>query len=331
MKRTISKIQFFVLIFSILTLLFIAGVVFADTGTYRILDYKVNLTPRSDGTVNIQYYQKWLVTGGHIPWITVGTPNDNFTIVGYTGAASRMSSASQGGWSGVRLDLDRDYRAGEVFEVFFGIIQRNLFYADQESYRLVFTPGWYDRATTDTLRIFIKLFAKLETVKASPQPSATSEEELTWVKTNLGRGERFSISVSFPKGLFPIESKKQLPIEVGRYNVEEKSGRGTVAFVIFFIIFVVIMLVVLLISPSSRRRGYSGGRIFYGGLFGGGSGRGGDSKSTGGGGGFGGASFSCVCACVSCACACACAGGGGAGCSRKIQHSCPFCKPRRHL
>ena len=331
MKRTISKIQFFVLIFSILALLSVAGLVLADTGTYRILDYKVNLTPGSDGTVHIQYYQKWQVTGGHIPWITVGTANNNFTVVGYTGAASRVSSISQGGWSGVRLDLDRDYRAGEVFEVSFGITQRNLFYADQENYRLVFTPCWYDRAITDTLRITVKLFAKIETVKASPQPSATSEEELTWEKLGLGKGERFTISVSFPKGLFSIESKKQLPTGVGRYNLKEKSGGGSVAFIIFFVIFLVIMIIIAVLSPPSRRRGYSGGRIFYGGLFGGGSGKGGGSRSTGGGGGFGGASFSCACACVSCACACACAGGGGAGCSRKLQHSCPFCKPRRQL
>jgi hypothetical protein len=40
---------------------------FADTGTYTILDYSVKLTPRSDGTVEMEYYQKWLVTGGHIP------------------------------------------------------------------------------------------------------------------------------------------------------------------------------------------------------------------------------------------------------------------------
>jgi len=51
-----------------------------DTGTYRIVSYRVALTPRSDGTVAIDYYQRWLVTGGHIPWIMVGTPNGNFDI-----------------------------------------------------------------------------------------------------------------------------------------------------------------------------------------------------------------------------------------------------------
>jgi hypothetical protein len=301
----------------VLFLLFslIGGVASADTGTYRILDYKVSLTPHSDGTVDIEYYQKWLVTGGDIPWITVGTPNENFEILEHSGAVSRITLANQGGWSGVRLDLDRDYLPNQVFEIYFTISQNNLFYADKESYRLEFTPGWYDRAITDTLRITVKFFAKLETVKTNPQPSWVSGEEMIWVKNNLGNGERFSISVSFPKKLFPAE--------VGKGNLNHSSSAGNPAFVIVLIIVFVVGAMVARAFLFPGARGYSGGRIFYGtsdrGGFGGG-------RSTGGGGGFGGRSVSCACACVSCACACACAGGGGAGCSRKTQHVCPLCK-----
>lgn len=320
--------------FLLLALVLMIGIVsWGDTGTYKILNYKVSLSPRSDGTVDMHYYQKWLVTGGHIPWITVGTPNDDFTIVGYSGAVSRVSSASQGGWTGVRLDLDRDYRDGQVFEVSFEIIDRDLFYADQQDFRLDFTPGWYDRAITDTLRISVKFFAKLETVKAKPEPSGTSEQEMTWIRNGLGEGERFSISVSFPRRLFPGVSGQQSPIEARRRGPGVSRGDGIVVFVILFIIFPIVILVVLVISPTSYRRRYSGGRIFYGGWFGGifGRGAGGSGRSTGGGGGFGGSSFSCACACVSCACACACAGGGGAGCSKKLHHSCPHCEPERFL
>ena len=53
----------------------------ADTGTYEILNYTVELTPLSDGSVNMTYYQEWLCTGGHIPWVTVGTANGNFDII----------------------------------------------------------------------------------------------------------------------------------------------------------------------------------------------------------------------------------------------------------
>jgi hypothetical protein len=315
------------LIFALLlaSLLSMAGQSLAgDTGTYRILNYRIGLTPHSDGTVTIEYYQKWLVTGGHIPWITVGTPNSNFTVVGSRGAVARIASASGGGWSGVRLDLDRDYRSGQSFDVRFSIVQKRLFYASKGNYELVFTPGWYDRAVTDTLRVSVKFFASLETVTANPRPSLVSAEEMIWEKYGLGSGERLSIHVFFPVGLFPQGmAKKNLK---GGSSENLSGAKG-----VFVFMFVAVIVVIVILALFSSRRRYSGGNIFYGGMFGGGSGggRSGSGRSTGGGGGFGGASTSCACACVSCACACACAGGGGAGCSRKLEHTCPICGEKR--
>jgi hypothetical protein len=286
-----------------------------DTGTYRILDYVVDLTPHSDGTVALQYYQKWLVTGGHIPWITVGTANDKFDIVGYGGAVTVASSASEGGWSGVRLDLDRDYQSGETFEISFALSQRSLFYAQEGSYKLEFTPGWYDRANTDTLRVSVTFFAKLETVTADPQPALASGDKMVWNEYGLGQGQRFTINVSIPEAAFPTGIDKSNLRGGG-----SSAAQGVIAFII-------IGIVVLIIIKAQLSRGgrYSGGSIFYGGLFGGGSGGGtsGGGRSSGGGGGFGGAG-------ISCACACACAGGGGgAGCSRKLEHVCPVCEKAR--
>jgi hypothetical protein len=283
------------------------------------VSYRVALTPRSDGTVAIDYYQKWLVTGGHVPWITVGTPNGNFAITGSGGAVTVAESVSGGGWSGVRLDLDRDYRPGESFEVSLSIVQRGLFYADEKSYKLDFTPGWYDRAATDTLRVSVNFFASLETVSASPGPSLTTGDGMIWNAYGLDPGERFSLRIAFPRALVPAGMDKQ--------NLRSSSGgsgaaKGVIAFIIVvFLVFIVIM--VLFASKAA----YSGGRIFYGGIPGGrlGGGRAGGRRSGSGGGGFGGASMSCACACVSCACACACAGGSGAGCARKLEHTCPVC------
>jgi len=294
-----------------------------DTGTYRIVDYRVALTPHSDGTVAIDYYQKWLVTGGHIPWITVGVPNSNFVVSGHGGAAIGAVSASQGGWSGVRVDLDSDYRKGQTFEASFSIVQRGLLYADKESYGLDFTPGWYDRAQTDSLRVSVKFFADLKTVTSNPQPSFVSGDEMAWAKYGLGPGEHFTIHVSFPVGLFAGKIDKS--------NLKGGSGGGVSLGIAIFLILGVVFFCILW-AIFVKKTGYSGGNIFYGGILGGrsgGSGAGG-GRSSGGGGGFGGSSMSCACACVSCACACACAGGGGggAGCGRKLEHTCPDCEKR---
>ncbi|MCX5752725.1 MAG: hypothetical protein NTW97_03655 [Candidatus Krumholzibacteria bacterium] len=300
------------------------GHAFGDTGTYRIVSYRVGLTPHSDGTVAIDYYQKWYVTGGHIPWITVGTPNGNFAITGSGGAVSGAESASESGWSGVRLDLDRDYRPGETFEASFSIVQKGLFYAEEGNYKLEFTPGWYDRAPVDTLRVGVKFFASLATVKADPKPSVVSDEAMIWGNYSLGPGGRLTIHVTFPVGLFPAGiDKSNLR---GASGGSASAGHGVVMFIV--VGFIVFFVILALFSSKGR---YSGGRIFYGGIPGGraGGGRSGGGRSGSGGGGFGGASMSCACACVSCACACACAGGGGAGCSRKLEHTCPVCGKKR--
>ncbi len=310
-------------ILGVICLLLLAGVVYGDTGTYRILDYRVHLTPMSDGTVEIAYYQKWEVTGGHIPWITIGTANGDFQVKGYGHAAGDAGNDSQGGWTGVRLDLTEDFKPGQVFEASCVIIQKGLFYADGENYKMEFTPGWYDRAEIDTLRIILKSFAKLETIKTEPDPNAIEGEELTWVEHKISEGGRFTIIVTIPKS--------SLPAEIPQSNLKDDSqGWVSVVFVIIIVGFFIFTLIAR--AASSGRKKYSGGNIFFGGLPGlfsgtGGSGSGG--KSTGGGGGFGGRSSSCACACVSCACACACAGGGGAGCAKKTVHSCPVCAPRQ--
>ncbi|MCJ7797664.1 MAG: hypothetical protein MUQ56_13050 [Thermoleophilia bacterium] len=306
----------------------------ADTGTYRILEYRVSLAPHSDGKVDIDYYQKWQVTGGHIPWITVGTPSSNFQITRHGLAVKSIRNGSQNGWEGVRIDLDRDYQPKETFEVSFSLSQSRLFYADNENYKLDFTPGWYENAFTDRLEIRIRSFAPLAQVKADPSPTSKTAEELVWSKSRLGEGERVSISISFPK--------KFVPKGIPENNLKETTGVGVIILII--VLAVVVFIIIIIVIADSTSGGDGGGYSGGGGIYSGGSGSsgggsrssgggrigGGGGRSTGGGGGFGGGGFSCVCACVACACACACAGGGGAGCSRKLTHQCPLCQENRH-
>lgn len=301
----------------------------ADTGTYRILDYRVTLAPRSDGKVAIDYYQKWRVTGGHIPWVTIGVPNEDIEGLRCGLNAKAVSDASEGGWSGIRLDLDRDYQPGQRFEISASLVQNRLFYADQENYRLDFTPGWYDRARTDHLEIRLKSLVKPEIVKGRPEPTSRTVEELIWTKDGLGEGERYTVSIAFPKNA----SAQAIP----QGNLKAEGGKGITSvpsesLVALFVIGVVALIVIIWLVRAAMRGGrrsgggrYTGGDIFYGG-----GGRRGSEPSprrSGGGGGFGGrgVSCACACACVSCACACACAGGGAAGCSRKTRHACYRC------
>ncbi len=314
LKRKVLSIFLFLLFFASLSI-----ITRADTGTYTILDYSVRLTPHSDGTVEIEYYQKWLVTGGHIPWITIGTANSNYQIdqSNNKGNIRSIYSYSSSGWSGVRIDLDKDYLPNQTFEVGFSLMQSKLFYADKENYKLDFTPGWYDRAVTEKLTVAIHFFAPLDQVIASPGSTRIEGEEMIWEKFNLGKGQKLSVSTSFPKSYMPQASKSALKSRsVGRKGLFRWVSPS-------FLIFFTLWITLFIIAKIKGSRYGRGGSIFAAGS----SGRYGRSSS--GGGGFGGRSSSCACACVSCACACACAGGGGAGCSKKINHSCPLCSDNK--
>ena len=177
--------------------------IYADTGTYEILNYAVELTPLSDGSVNMTYYQEWLCTGGHIPWVTVGTANSNFDIISTGGNVESARDDSSGGWQGVYLTLDKDYTSGEKFTISFSIIQRNLLerLTDEGKWRIDFTPGWYDNCVTDNLTITLNSPVPVSSYSFTPQPAQVIDNIVTW-QTSLDRGDRFNVRMESYDGSF---------------------------------------------------------------------------------------------------------------------------------
>lgn len=187
----------------LITLALLPVPIYADTGTYEILNYAVELTPLSDGSVNIAYYQEWLCTGGHIPWVTVGTANSNFDIISTGGNVESARDDSSGGWQGVYLTLDKDYTSGEKFIVSFSIIQRNLLerLPNEGKWRIDFTPGWYDNCVTDNLTITLDSPVPVSSYSLTPQPAQVTDNIVTW-QTSLDRGDRFNVGMESYDGSF---------------------------------------------------------------------------------------------------------------------------------
>ena len=301
------KLKIMLSISLILFLLIIASTGMArDTGTYEIEDYTVALAPRENGSVEITYYQKWKVLGGNIPWITVGLPNPGFSVVASkTGKnISRIKPNNSGSWYGVHITLDRTYRESETFEIEFAVIQKKLFYKHQNSYRLHFIPGWYDRARINRLTVTLNFFKNLDGVTARPRPDSVQAQSLSWEKYGIKKAGRFPVYIDFPTDLFPKT------IQLSTNKKSSKTGPIAPGFLIFLVIF--LFLASIIAIATSRKNHYgSGGNIRAGGKTG--------THRPG-------CVVSCACACVACACACACAGGGAAGCDRKLTFSCPLCK-----
>ncbi len=341
----------------------------ADTGTYRVADYSITLEPQSSGQVKMIYQQTWEVLSGNIPWITVGLPNANFTILQSGGASQRVAADNGGGFTGVRIDLDRAYLPGESFSVSFTVLQSNLLerLTEDKRWRIVFTPGWYDRAPIDHLQITLSAPVGLTSYPVmQPLPSGTTNANasstMTWTWSNLPAGSRVSMHVECLDGNFlsptvPIGPQKSFPW-------------GTVAIaviviaVVGFIVFAVRRarqardeqlkaqiaateqqmaedpakkaeiekgfreyVVTEDMQPDEQGRYYDRG---YGDYI---------TPAIWAAVIMGQhmhdtrtcvASACVACACVSCACACACAcaGGGAAGCARKTLHECRECLKR---
>ena len=176
---------------------------YADTGTYEILDYAVELTPSDDGSVHMTYYQEWLCTGGHIPWVTVGTANSNFNIISTGGNVESAENDSGGGWQGVHLKLDKDYASGEQFTMSFSIVQRDLLerLTDEGKWRIDFTPGWYDNCVTDNLTITLNSPVAVSSYSFAPEPAQVIDDIVIW-QTSLARGGRFNVRIESYDGSF---------------------------------------------------------------------------------------------------------------------------------
>jgi hypothetical protein len=198
MKRVLLIAAIF---FIALTLLPIP--IYADTGTYEILNYTVELTPLSDGSVNMAYYQEWLCTGGHIPWVKVGTANSNFDIISTGGNVESARDDSSGGWQGVYLTLDKDYTSGEKFTISFSITQRDLLerLTSEGKWRIDFTPGWYDNCITDNLTITLNSPVPVSSYSLAPQPTQVTDNIVAW-QASLGRGDRFDVTIVSSDGSF---------------------------------------------------------------------------------------------------------------------------------
>jgi hypothetical protein len=184
----------------------------------------------------------------------------------------------------VRIDLDREYHAGETAELRFSLHQKYMLTLekDKNTCRFSFTPGWFDEIRIQTMKLLWK--------KGNSTSSNADREDdslLIW-NASPGPGEKITAIVQYPMDAFEIGNDTE---------AEKKNKAGAIFASVFGGLIVIIVLTVL-----RNRKGGGGYR--------GGFGMNPRIHTS--------PAHSCACACAcGCACACACAGGGRAGCSAK--------------
>jgi len=240
-----------------MVILFIPVQVLADTGTYKIDNYTVTLTPQSDGSVDISYYQQWTVLSGNIPWITVGLPNTSYTITGSGDNVSNIRDDSGSGWDGVYIGLDRTYYANQSFTILFTVNDRSLLTESTGSWGINFTPGWYDNAVIGIMDINLDSPISPSEYTFNPPPTSIIGSTITWEKTNLPGGYQFNVSFSSTDGSFILRGA--MPVTTNITSIATNNGVNGI-FIFFIVAIVVIFLAIVihaLVKQSKARAAYA--------------------------------------------------------------------------
>jgi hypothetical protein len=254
----------------------------------EIQNYEISVSPRSDGTLDIAYHIEWKVLDdkqeGPLTWVKIGIPNEHADELKAKSNTIRSIRLLLENGQYVRIDLDREYHAGETIDLQFSLHQKYMLTLENSRNlcSFTFTPGWFDEINIQSMKILWKK-------GASTYSNAVSEDDslLIW-NAALEPGEKLTAVVQYPINAFQISNDTKM---------EQKSDSSATT------VFIFIGLAVFIISIIWRNR--KGGGGYRGGF--------GRSPRI-----YAGHTHGCVCACAcGCACACACAGGGRAGCSAK--------------
>ena len=119
-----------------------------------INEYKVNVIPLDDGTLDIEYSFVWqaLDAGEPLSWITVGMANRDLTIYNELTSYNVKSIT----WDDtdeehaiLRIDFKDTYIDGDIFEFSFKVNQRSMLCEDSQKYFHEFVPGWFNRVPVE--------------------------------------------------------------------------------------------------------------------------------------------------------------------------------------
>lgn len=287
----------------------------------RIDLYEITINPRDNGTLDMEFNIEWTVldstTEGPLEWVKIGIPNYSVSnIKGLSSSIKKIYYYSSFG-SYIRVDLDRQYHAGETVNIKFSFNQSRMYFLTNDKCSYHYKPGYFDEI--EVTKAIVK-WNKTNVINHNYGEEI--DNYLVWEKS-LGYGETIEIRVEYYKTAFANLNPNQ---QFTNEYLSPKTKKIIWAVIVTVIVIICTIMIVKRIKedPYLYERGFVGRRYYrryfwFGrhrryynnGYFGSGyrvvnpTPPKFTSSGSGSGGGF------------SCACACACAGGGRAGCSRK--------------
>ncbi len=315
-KRTFptgKTIGIIVLILIQITALTIA-LIFDPQPQDKIDLYELTVTPREDGTLDIDYSFTWtaLDEDEELTWIDIGMPNENFGFYrsSFSSTIDSYEKVVDGNYVSARLYLDRPYEGGETLSFSFRIHQTNMLCKNDDGYFYELVPGWFNSTPVESYRFVWKSDLAPEDANADTD----GDGYYIW-EGSMDCGDYVPMRVQYDSGAFVGASTVSYREFNGDVNNELRGDKiGAVIMAIVLCIFIIIIQIYMVDSIVSyhRGRGFLTGYGHHIHIYGRTNPKYRDeadkhaaSSGTRSGGG------------CACACACACAGGGRAGCSQK--------------
>ncbi len=175
----------------------------------EILDYEITVNVNSDATLDMLYHIDWMVldstSEGPLSWVEIGIPNRHYSNLRAISPAVKKVSES-GDY--VRVDLNREYFAGEVAQIEFSLTQDYMYQMDEltEGETVYhFTPGWFDGIRVDLLTIRWNADGAI-----GQTPSCLKDGGYYEWTASLAKGEKYSVSVTYPDDAFGFDASKSV-------------------------------------------------------------------------------------------------------------------------
>ncbi|MBQ9112666.1 MAG: hypothetical protein IJY08_03705 [Clostridia bacterium] len=280
----------------------------------RIEDYSIYVTPKEDGTLDIEYRFSWtaLDTSEPLTWVEIGMANPSFSIYEDFSDTIRSieNSSDDYGYSYTKIYFMNEYIGGETVDFSFKVNQRSMLCEKDGRLFYEFIPGWFNRIPVSHYSFNWRNSNDV----SSSNADIVTDEWLSW-KGTMGAGEYRKLNVNYSRmSGTPTFYREFDDSEAYNGLKGDKMGACAMMGLLIAILLVVEIVIVDCYVSYNRGRGFLRGYGHPVHIYGrsnphytaerdkhaAASGRG-----RGGGGG------------CACACACACAGGGRAGCSQK--------------
>ncbi len=288
----------------------------------KIDRYEITLSPREDGSLDIDYRFVWtaLDTSEELTWVEIGMPNRHFDFdkSSFSDTIASAEKYVDEDYVSARLYLDRAYRGGETLVFSFRVHQRMVLSQDGGGYLYEFVPGWFNSTPVEYYRFVFR---------GTPAPQSENANRIEngdaiW-EGSMPCGTYVTMRMHYGMDTF-LGKPATTYTPFNGAGVEDALAGDKVSAVVMTIVFCLVILLVEIYLVDSlvsyrRGRGFLTGYGFHVHTYGYTNphyraAKAAHSSSSGGGGGRG----------CACACACACAGGGRAGCSQKDTTAFPI-------